>query len=194
MAEFDRTAPTAESLTAVGPISTAIGPVSTDTVVLDHDQAALDRMIVQPEVLAAVEPPVKPVRERKVRLARNGLPDAHKQVPANKDFVPGKGNMAYRKAIDATKRAVVRAALTSGEELPLHVMLDNMRWAMKRARAEEKLLVGVETAAAIAQIVSYRHLGQAAAEAAAPFLHARLAPIVPKGEKGLTVQLIIEDA
>ena len=84
--------------------------------------------------------------------------------------------------------------LTSGEELPLDVILDNMRWEIGKARTLEKLMAGVETAEVLAEVRAHRAAAGVAAKDAAPYLHARLAPILPKGEKGLQVQLIIEDA
>jgi hypothetical protein len=142
-----------------------------------------------------VAPGVPPV----TRAAPPALPAVEDVPPKAPKLPKGPYKLQHRgatqsttKVIDRKKRAVVRAALTSGEELPLEVMLNNMRWAMERARSEEKLLAGVETAQGTAGVVAFRELAQAAAQAAAPYLHSKLAPIVPKGEKGVQVSLIIE--
>ena len=69
-----------------------------------------------------------------------------------------------------------------------------MRWRALMARTLEKLAGDVLTSELMGEILHLRDGALAAAQLAAPYLHARLAPMVPKGEKGMTVQLIIEDA
>ena len=90
------------------------------------------------------------------------------------------------------KRAVVGRALASGED-PLEVMLDNMRWAFRKAVAAERLMGGIETSEEMSRVVGFRKFAQDAAQIAAPYIHAKLAPKMAKGESGLVVNLVISD-
>ncbi len=100
----------------------------------------------------------------------------------------------HQKTIGKARRAVIAKALTSGED-PLEIMLDNARWAFRRAlKAQKNLEGGVEEAAVLREVIGFRELAQTCAVAAAPYLHSKLAPKIPKGESGLTVNLVIEDA
>lgn len=90
------------------------------------------------------------------------------------------------------KRAATYEALRSGREMPLEVVLDTMDRYVGEARILED--EPVMTAELRSEARACRALAMAAAQAALPFLHAKLAPIVAKGEKGLVVNLVIEDA
>ena len=131
---------------------------------------------LKPQVRSAY---FKGPREPRVKPPLEGRHEAH---------LPAKAR------VERKQRMVVAKALSSGEELPLHVTLETMRWAVGRARTGEKLLAGAETREGMAEVVELRELAQAAAQAAAPYLHAKLARILQKGDKGVQGTLVIEDA
>lgn len=106
---------------------------------------------------------------------------------------PPAGVTASKKAIMAKRRVIVSRALSSGAS-PLDVILDNMRWASLRAHKLEQAAQGILTADLEDDLVRLREMATDAAYKVAPYLHPKLAPLVAKGEKGLTVNLVIEDA
>lgn len=114
-----------------------------------------------------------------------------------------KRETAYRKAqkprpsvekrVQGKRRAIVARALNSGAT-PLDVMLDNMRWASVKAHKLEQAAQGIEDKTTFEDVCRLREMADASAYRAAPYLHAKLAPVVPKGEKAMTINFIIEDA
>ena len=91
------------------------------------------------------------------------------------------------------KRAVVARALAGGDD-PLEVLLDNMRWFYRKAIQRERLAGDTVSSEDLAAMMRFREGAQVAAVAVAPYLHSRLAPKIPKGESGLVVNFVIEDA
>ena len=95
-------------------------------------------------------------------------------------------------ALETKTLAVALEALGDPTRVPLEVMLDNMSTAIRRAHALERMADGVESRELRLEIRAYREDAQAAAQAAAPYMHPKMAPIVPKGETGVAVTFTIE--
>lgn len=100
-------------------------------------------------------------------------------------------NPVTKSAIAVKRRRAVAEALASGEDT-LAIILDTARWAIKKARKLEELCAGQETSATLSDVLRLREVATEAAYKAAPFIHAKLAPKVARGETGLLVNLIIE--
>lgn len=94
----------------------------------------------------------------------------------------------------AKKRNAIVAKALAGADSPLDVLIDNMRWAIGRARKLEAVSAGIESGGDFENIARLREMADASAYRAAPYVHSKMAPIVPKGEKGLVVNFVIEDA
>lgn len=115
--------------------------------------------------------------------------------PRAKGGAPGRKRLASR--LEKATRKVASDALSDPTRVPLEVMLDNMSWAIRRAHRMEQFAMaggGVVSKADVEEAIAYRELAQAAATAAAPYMHPKMAPIVAKGQTGVAVTFTIEDA
>ena len=94
------------------------------------------------------------------------------------------------------RRKLVAKILSDGDESAIDVMVDRMRMFVRRARSVEKMVLesNIETAEDREQILAFSAAAIDAATRVAPYLHARLAPKLAKGETGTQINLIIEDA
>lgn len=157
------------------------------------------------EVVSAPEVGAPTLAPRKKPGPPAGRPTSGKRhsVYAQTIADPGTGRRDKRSTVQrapkphvvaAQRRNYVARLLAGPEEKPLDIILENMRWNMAQARKEESLAGDVLTKDTLEVIREYRAEASDAAMKAAPYIHARLAPIVPKGESGLVVNLIIEDS
>ena len=105
---------------------------------------------------------------------------------------PGPSSPAAKR-IAGKRNAIVAKALSSGPS-PVEVMARNMVWALFKAEEKERLAAGIETSELLDDIIRLREMADASAYRLAPYLHPKMVPIVPKGEKGLVVNFIVEDA
>lgn len=96
-------------------------------------------------------------------------------------------------AVKMKRRAIVARALT-GSDTMLDIMVKNARWAFNKAAKLEQAAQDIEDRQTFEDVCRLREMADASAFRAAPYIHAKLAPLIGKGEKGLTVNLIIEDA
>lgn len=163
--------------------------------------ALLDK--TAPEALATTpavgEPVVRRVAFETPKAARAEGAEAAGANPLAKGGAPGRKRLASR--LEKASRRVAADALSDPTRVPLEVMLDNMSWAIRRAHRMEQFALasaagggGVVSKADVEEAVAYRELAQAAATAAAPYMHPKMAPIVAKGQTGVAVTFTIEDA
>ena len=109
------------------------------------------------------------------------------------DLTP-REHLTAKARLEQKKRRVVARLLDSEEELPVHYLMEELHTYAKKARTLEKVSENEMSQGTAEEILLYRDKAHDAAVAAAPYLHAKLAPLLQKGEKGLQVSLIIEDA
>lgn len=162
-----------------------------------RDPDAQDIEVVEAPALAPRKKPGPPA----------GRPTSGKRhsVYAQTIADPGTGRRDKRSTVQrapkphvvaAQRRNYVARLLAGPEEKPLDVILDRMRVFALRARALEASTreSGIETADDREQILELSTLAIDAATRAAPYIHSRLAPQMPKGESGLVVNLVISDS
>lgn len=164
----------------------------------------LDKTAPEPLATADASPPARRVVVFETpKAARAEGAEAAGANPRAKGGAPGRKRLASR--LEKATRRVAADALADPTRVPLEVMLDNMSWAIRRAHQLEQFAVQtaagggngnvtVVTLLETQEILSYRELAQAAASAAAPYMHPKMAPIVAKGQTGVAVTFTIEDA
>lgn len=175
-----------------------VAPIRARRAKASAPMSLLDKTAPEATTPADVSPPARRVVAfETAKAARADGAEAAGANPRAKGGTPGRARLASR--LEKASRKVAADALADPTRVPLEVMLDNMSWAIRRAHRMEQFAMasangGVVSKADVEEAVAYRELAQAAATAAAPYMHPKMAPIVAKGQTGVAVTFTIEDA